>query len=121
MLAPAGFAAFLLGCWGYLACVPAEGGHHSLSDAIYGSAKLFPLHAAPQPETHVGYALDIARYLAPIVAGWAALIALIPLLRDRVQQMAGLSATRIPSSRRTRIWRRGTICPAISIGSLVGP
>ena len=76
-----------MGCWGYLAYVPAEGGHHRLSDAISGSAKLFLLHAAPQPETHVGYALDIARYLAPIIAGWAALIALISLLRDRVQQM----------------------------------
>ncbi|WIM88565.1 NAD-binding protein [Candidatus Mycobacterium wuenschmannii] len=87
VLAPAGILAFLLGMWGYFSYVPEGGGHHSLSDAIYGAAKLFLLHAAPQPETHVGYALDIARYLAPIVAGWAALIALISLLHDRVQQM----------------------------------
>ena len=87
VLAPAGVVAFMLGCWGYFSYEPEGGGHHSLSDAVYGSVKLFFLHAAPQPETHVGYALDVARYLAPIVAGWAALIALISLLHDRVQHM----------------------------------
>ncbi len=92
-LALAGIAAFLLGCWGYWSYQDRahserqEHVSHSLSDAIYGSIKLFFLHAAPQPETNVGIWLDIARYVAPIVAGWAALIALISLLRDRAQRM----------------------------------
>ncbi|WP_156658138.1 NAD-binding protein [Mycobacterium kyorinense] len=84
VLAPAGIAAFLLGCLGYWSY---KGEHHSVSDVIYGSLKLFFLHAAPQPENHVGLALDIARFLAPFAAGWAALIALVSLFRDRVQQM----------------------------------
>lgn len=84
VLIPAGFAAFALGMWGYGSY---EGGHHSVSDAVYGAVKLFFLHAAPQPENHVGIALDIARFLAPVVAGWAALIALVSVFRDRVQQL----------------------------------
>lgn len=84
LLIPAGITAFLLGLWGYGTY---EGGDHSLSDAVYGASKLFFLHAAPQPENHVGLALDIARFLAPVVAGWAALIALVSVFRDRVQQL----------------------------------
>ena len=92
VLVPAGVTAFILGCWGYLSYrgaveSPASEGHRSISDVVYGSVKLFFLHAAPQPENNVGVTLDIARFLAPLVAGWAALIALISLLRDRVQQM----------------------------------
>lgn len=84
VLAPTGIAAFLLGCLGYRSY---QGEHHSASDVVYGSIKLFFLHAAPQPEHDVGIALDVARFLAPLVAGWAALIALVSLFRDRVQQM----------------------------------
>lgn len=84
MLIPAGIAAFVLGMWGYGSY---ESGGHSLSDAVYGAVKLFFLHAAPQPENHVGIALDIARFLSPVVAGWAALIALVSMFRDRVQQL----------------------------------
>lgn len=83
-LIPAGIVAFALGLWGYGSY---EGGGHSFTDALYGAVKLFFLHAAPQPENHVGTALDIARFLAPIVAGWAALIALVSVFRDRVQQL----------------------------------
>lgn len=83
-LIPAGIAAFALGMWGY-----GSYGHgdHSISDAVYGAVKLFFLHAAPQPENNVGIALDIARFLAPLVAGWAALIAVVSVFRDRVQQL----------------------------------
>ncbi|BBY53536.1 NAD-binding protein [Mycobacterium koreense] len=84
LLIPAGLAAFALGFWGY--GTYAEG-THSVSDAIYGSVKLFLLSAAPQPETHVGVALNIARFLAPTVAGWATLIAIVSVFRERVQQM----------------------------------
>lgn len=83
-LIPAGIAAFALGVQGYGTY---GGGDHSLSDAVYGAVKLFFLHAAPQPENHVGMALDVARFLAPIVAGWAALIALVSIFHDRVQQL----------------------------------
>ncbi|GFG69604.1 NAD-binding protein [Mycolicibacter senuensis] len=84
VLIPAGIAAFVLGLWGYGSY---GGGHHSLSDSVYGAVKLYFLHAAPQPEHNVGVALDIARFLAPIVAGWAALIAVVSVFRDRVQQL----------------------------------
>ncbi|UMB67702.1 NAD-binding protein [Mycobacterium paraterrae] len=87
LIGPAGVVAFLLGFWGYLSYEPEKDVHHSFSDAVYGSFKLFFLHAAPQPESHVGIVLDTARYLAPIVAGWAGIIALFGLLRHRWQQM----------------------------------
>ena len=85
VLATAGVAAFFLGCWGYWSY--GEGGDHSVSDVVYGSIKLFFLHAAPQPDKYVGLPLNIARFLAPLVAGWAAVIALVSLFRDRLQQM----------------------------------
>ena len=37
--------------------------------------------------THVPISLDIARFLAPVVAGYAGLVALASLFRDRVRQM----------------------------------
>ncbi|MBS9532714.1 NAD-binding protein [Mycobacterium sp. M1] len=84
VLAPAALVTFVIGCWGYLSY---EEGGHSLTDAVYGSVKLFFLHAAPQPESHVGIALNIARFVGPVIAGWAALIALVSLFWDRVQQL----------------------------------
>jgi voltage-gated potassium channel Kch len=83
VLVPAGVAAFVLGCIGYWSY---NGGDHSVSDVVYDSIRLF-LPSASQPEKYVGVSLNIARYLAPIVAGWAALIALVSLFRDRMQQM----------------------------------
>ena len=56
------------------------------SDAAYDSLKLFLLEMSPD-RTQIPISLDIARYLAPLVAGYAALSALLSLFRDRVQQM----------------------------------
>lgn len=84
VLAVAGITALLLGFWGYWSF---GDGSHSASDAVYGSVKLFLWGAALPPEPHIGVSLNIARFLAPLVAGWAAVIALMSLFRDRLQQM----------------------------------
>jgi voltage-gated potassium channel Kch len=78
--------------------------HKNLSDAIYISVKDFELEnheAAGLP-----WKLELARYLAPAVAGWATISALGLLFRDRVQQL------KIP-------WMRGhvVIC---GLGEYVG-
>lgn len=84
LLMPATLVAFFLGVWGFFSYAEDT---RSASDAIYASIRLFFLNAAPHANSHAGIALNIARFLAPTVAGWAALIALAALFRDRVQQM----------------------------------
>ncbi len=78
-----GIAAFVLGCigsWQFL--------HHPApTDVAYLSLRLFFMETSAGDHTHVPVSLDIARFLAPIVAGYAGLIALVSLFRDRVQQM----------------------------------
>ena len=59
---------------------------HSVSDAIYNSLKLFIFHLS-EANQHVGPGLNIARFLAPAVAGYAALITLGSLFYERWLQM----------------------------------
>ena len=78
---------FFLGCIGWWRFFrqqyPKVG--HPISDVIYWSFKDF---VADAPSTAgLPWQLDVARYLAPIVAGWATLSALGLLFRDRVHQM----------------------------------
>jgi hypothetical protein len=91
VLGMAGIAAFALGCVGYneylnqlhtdgvLKHGPGPG------DVAYGSLKLFFMSAPDQ--TGLPVSLDVARFLAPFVAGYAALSGLASLFRDRAQQM----------------------------------
>ncbi|WP_156690311.1 NAD-binding protein [Mycobacterium sp. Marseille-P9652] len=55
------------------------------SDVIFWSFKLFL--ASTPVDNHLPISLDIARFLAPIVASFAGLSGLAALFRDRVQQM----------------------------------
>ncbi|OBH88297.1 hypothetical protein A5678_16945 [Mycobacterium sp. E2733] len=59
--------------------------HPAPSDVVFWSLKLFT--ATPPVYTHGPVTLDIARFLAPIVAGFAGVSGLASLFRDRVQQM----------------------------------
>jgi hypothetical protein len=59
--------------------------HVNFSDAAYWSFKGFFVNSPGQPGLPVE--LDVARFLAPVVAGWAGLSALGLLFQDRVQQM----------------------------------
>lgn len=81
VLGAAGVVAFVLGWIGYWRVLsrPAP------SDAAYASLQLFFLQASP--DTRVPVSLDIARFLAPLVAGYAGLTAFASVFRDRVQQM----------------------------------
>jgi hypothetical protein len=89
LLGAGGIVAFVLGCigsWQFL--------HHPApSDVAYLSLRLFFMETSAGDHTHVPVSLDIARFLAPIVAGYAGLSALALLFRDRLQQ------TRIPLMR----------------------
>lgn len=89
LLGGAAVVAFVLGCIGFAddEVLPDAGP----SDIAFWSFKNF-LGNSPGPP--IPLTLDIARFLAPMVAGWAGLAALGSLFRDRVQQM------RIPLMRR---------------------
>jgi voltage-gated potassium channel Kch len=86
----AGLVAFILGCIGWWQFFthpipPAQPRQPRPSDIVYWSFKDF-LSNSPSA-VGLPWELDVARYLAPIVFGWAGLSALGLLFRDRVQQM----------------------------------
>ena len=87
ILAGAAVVAFVLGCIGWARYLPQRygGNHVGFSDAVYWSVKDFTMNSPDQPG--LPWELDIARFLAPMVAGWGVLTALALLYRDRVQQM----------------------------------
>lgn len=80
VLGSAAVAAFLLGLAGFLQR------DSSPTDAVYNSLKLFVFHVSEANE-NVGVYLNIARFLAPAVAGYAALITLGSLFHERWLQM----------------------------------
>jgi hypothetical protein len=92
LVGAAGLVAFTLGLFGYRewltslhqhdpATVPAPG----VLDEIFDSASMFILGTAQG--TGMPVTLEIARLLAPLVVGSAALIALFSVSRDRIQQL----------------------------------
>jgi len=86
ILAIAGLIAFALGCVGWSQFFSRHFGRNpDFSDVVYWSFKNFILDSSEDP--NLPLALDIARFLAPVVAGWAGLSALGSLFRDRVQEM----------------------------------
>ncbi|HWF71379.1 MAG TPA: NAD-binding protein [Mycobacterium sp.] len=86
ILAVAGLVAFALGFVGWWQALRSQLGHNpNVTDAAYWSLNNFFVNSPAQ--VNVPWALDIARFLAPAVAGWAGLSALGSLFRDRVQQM----------------------------------
>ena len=87
ILVVAGCVAFILGCIGWWRLLN-PGAHPRLSDAAfvaYWSFKNFMFNSPLQRD--IPWELDVARFLAPVVAGWAGLSALGLLFRDRAQQM----------------------------------
>jgi hypothetical protein len=93
ILAVAGIAAFVLGCIGWWEFQTKA--HPTAGDAAfiaYWSLKDFLMNS-PSNQV-IPWQLNVARFLAPLVAGWAGYSALASLFRDRVQQM------RIPLMRR---------------------
>ena len=86
ILAIAILVAFALGCVGWWQLFRSQSGRNpNFSDVAYWSFKNFLLDSSDQPDLPL--ALNIARFLAPVVAGWAGLSAVGSLFRDRVQQM----------------------------------
>jgi TrkA-N domain/RyR domain len=87
ILAVAGVVAFILGYIGWWRFLPVIYPNRpvNITDAAYWSFKDFLMNSPGQPGLPVE--LDVARFLAPVVAGWAGLSTLGLLFRDRVQQM----------------------------------
>ena len=81
VLGAAGVVAFVLGCIGFLQ-TPSK---PDMTYVVYQCFRLFLLEGEPEP--HAPLSLDIARFTAPIIAGWAGITALGSVFRDRVQQM----------------------------------
>ena len=91
--AVAAIVAFVLGCIGWWEFKAKA--HPTAGDAAfvaYWSLKDFLVNSPA--EQVIPWQLNVARFLAPLVAGWAGYSALASLFRDRVQQM------RIPLMRR---------------------
>lgn len=80
VLGLAAVAAFVLGFAGFWQH------DHSPTDAIYNSLKLFIFHES-EANTGVGVCVNIARFLAPAVAAYAALVTLGSLFHERWLQM----------------------------------
>jgi TrkA-N domain/RyR domain len=94
ILVVAGIGAFALGCVGYWTYLTSQHKGPSFSDVAYASMQLF--FGTTMAETHLPTSLNIARFLAFIVTGWAGVSAIAALFADRVRQM------RIP-------WMRGHV------------
>lgn len=72
-------AAIGLGVWGYL---EAPGKEYSVGDAAYRTLALFAVGAgADGPDTQV----DVARWIAPLVVGWTAIVVLFALFQQQSQ------------------------------------
>jgi hypothetical protein len=92
ILAVASLIAFALGFVGWWQVFRGQLGHNpNPTDCAYWSLNDFFVNSPAQ--VNVPVTLNVARFLAPAVAGWAGLSALGSLFRDRVQQM------RIPTMR----------------------
>jgi Trk K+ transport system NAD-binding subunit len=90
LLAAAGIVAFILGCFGWWQYFthpspPTQPSRPRLTDIAYWSLKNFLMNSPAQ--ARLPWPQDIARFLAPAVAGYAGLAALGTLFRDRMQQM----------------------------------
>ncbi|MFZ0906169.1 MAG: NAD(P)-binding protein, partial [Mycobacterium sp.] len=86
ILAVAAMVAFVLGFVGWWHVFRGQLGHNpNPTDCAYWSLNNFFVNSPAQ--VAVPWTLNIARFLAPAVAGWAGLSALGSLFRDRVQQM----------------------------------
>jgi TrkA-N domain/RyR domain len=94
ILVVAGIGSFALGCVGYWTYLSSQHKGPSFSDVAYASMQLF--FGTTMAETHLPTTLNIARFLAFIVTGWAGVTAIAALFADRVRQM------RIP-------WMRGHV------------
>jgi hypothetical protein len=94
ILVVAGLGAFALGCFGYWKYLTGQHKGPSFSDVAYASMQLF--FGTTMAETHLPTSLNIARFLAFIVTGWAGVTAIAALFADRIRQM------RIP-------WMRGHV------------
>lgn len=80
VLACLALAALLLGFIGYR---QAQGGTFSTADALYGSIQLFGMQSSLEPGVPV--ALNVARFLAPLVVGYAAVKALLAIFREQAE------------------------------------
>ena len=77
--------ALVLGQLGF-ELLPPKDGELSFSDSLYRSAQLFVLESGATPPP-TPWQLDVARVLAPLVAVYAAVGAVLALFRDQLQRL----------------------------------
>ena len=83
ILVVAGIGSFALGCVGYWTYLSDQHKGPSFSDVAYSSMQLF--FGTTMAETHLPTTLNIARFLAFIVTGWAGVTAIGAVFADRVR------------------------------------
>lgn len=81
LLAMVAIAAIVLGMIGYVRAYR----HDPLSDSVYRTLQLFTLEGAVPDQSNIF--LEFARYLAPLVIGYAALAAVLALYRDQLNRL----------------------------------
>ncbi len=77
--------ALTFGCVGFALNAPSAGKSGSFFDVAYRTLQLIPMHSG-DPGGDVGWQLNTARFLIPLLAAWTAIRALLGLFRDRWQQ-----------------------------------
>ncbi|MFH0953761.1 MAG: NAD-binding protein [Verrucomicrobiota bacterium] len=77
-------AALVLGFVGFRQRFEAQGEPRSALDVLYVSLQLFTMKSGAV-EPPIGWALNVARWLAPLVAAYAALRALVTVFREHVR------------------------------------
>jgi Trk K+ transport system NAD-binding subunit len=82
------FVALILGYVGYRAYFTAAGESRPWYDLLYYDLQLltFNTRSASDPTTTLPWTLQVARFMAPLVAGYGALVGMMRLFRDRFDQ-----------------------------------
>jgi voltage-gated potassium channel Kch len=86
LLGAAGLVALVLGAFGYAEHFDTIGREDRWTDVLYYDIKLFGF-GVEEPTQPLNWRLEVARWIAPVVAGWTALLTLFGLFRERVRHM----------------------------------
>ena len=81
-----GIVAFAIGMWGYSIYLPNRSHTPSVFDMAYVSIQLFVLESGNLGGT-IPWQFELARFLAPLVAAWAIVLAFTEILRKQLQNL----------------------------------
>ena len=95
-------AALVLGYAGFVANFRSTGLHFTPLDIAYKTLQLVTIESGAPSEGEITWALNVARFLSPLLAAWTAVRAMLSLFRDRWQRAV------------VRLWRDHVIVCGLS-------